>query len=314
MNAAKRQVQDLKPRSKKKLLLKGPTAEGLDHVAKGIKAFSPKSQLQLEVQQAPESPVGSPLLSASVDSPAPLLEHESKIMVPGIRDGNQRRVEKVGILPKPGEEEQDQHAVLHSSVAALPWEAYATPAQPAKPPVQSRPLPTASSSPSLMRAHNAPQSDAIRKEASLERHNTTVAVHHEKVKVKSKDGKANGSANGHRDAGLRRSREGPKPHGDAKEESGGLRKSREGVKHSAAKRHSNDTKGHAGDAKEKERVGTHHAGEKEARKVRPAGAKEAADPSTPSTDRRKHKSEKTKESSDKAVTPVVVVSTVDVSK
>lgn len=305
MNAAKRQVQDLKPRSKKKLLLKGPTAEGLDHVAKGIKAFSPKSQLQLEVQQAPESPVGSPQLSASVDSPAPLLEHESKIMVPGIREGNQRRVEKVGILPKPGEEEQDQNAVMHSSVAALPWEAYATPhtALPAKPPAQSRPLPTAQSSPSLMRSNNGPQSEAIKKETSLERHNTTVAVH-EKVKVKSKGTKEE-SGGLHKSREGRRSREGPK------EEGVGLRKSREGAKHSAAKRHSNDTKGHTVDAKEKERVGTHHAAEKEARKARPVGAKEAADPSTPTTDRRKHK-EKTKEGSDKVVAPVV--STADASK
>lgn len=127
MDATKRCVTGLKPSSKKKLLLKGPTAEGLEKVAKGIKAFSPKSQVQLleAIPSSPQSDVSTP------PSP-PVLQDEDKIRVAGMKDPNApRRVERVGLLPKPPGEELE--APIIAPAPALPWELYSTEVRPTQP-------------------------------------------------------------------------------------------------------------------------------------------------------------------------------------
>ena len=265
MDATKRQVTELKPRSKKKLLLKGPTAEGLESVAKGIKAFSPKSQLQKETAEA-ESAQLSPV--PKIQEP---LVNEEKILVPAIRDPlAQRRVEHVSILPRPGDADIEETAAQMPAAAALPWEAYAT----QSPPLRSM---VSASSPALLTPKrdvmyangDAPKgaTGIVKESSSLERRNTTqvtsaVRRHLQPsttlttletgTKNRKKSGEEIKASKKHH----RRHRTKPTEKNEAAESNG---KQKERVK----------------DPRDKE------PHDKDARKQRPSGAKEPADAATP---------------------------------
>lgn len=120
MDATKRTVSMLKPKSKKKLLLKAPAAENLDKVAKGITAFSPRSQIELEGIPSEAEPH---VQLQRVESVPPVIENEQQIMIASIRGDPHavRRIERVGIKPAPGEQLEDP---LQIPAPALPWELY----------------------------------------------------------------------------------------------------------------------------------------------------------------------------------------------